>query len=282
MKLFLLITSVMLINFSAKAVEVVVLVPGFFNSFTPEYFSHDIVNSFVNKGLKVYVANKLNGIGTIEDNGSRLETLLKAIEVIENRHVDFNIVAHSAGGFYSLWVANRHNFSIKNIFTVSTPYLGVEFIQTFIDNCALFSSLTTLAHLDGLTQLTAKGAKDFLQTIKIDPKTKVTAFGGYQNESIDVTDARNISTPLLVTSHFITYLSDGIVAYRSSVGLNGIHTTESKMAMQFVDKNFRINLEHWEQVLDSRSFIILGIRNTDYIRREQIRFYSGLADFIVK
>lgn len=280
MKLFLVICSLMTISLSAKASEVVVLVPGFFNSFTPEYFSQDVIDAFTKKGHKVYIANKLNGVGTIEDNGARLENLLKSIEVSEGHKVDFNLVAHSAGGFYSLWVANRHNFSIKGIYTVSTPYQGVEFVQTWLDNCMLFATLTELAKLDSLRQLTPAGAAQFLKTIRIDPKTKVTAFGGYQNESIDVTDARNISTPLLVTSHYITHLSDGIVAFRSALGLGAIQTTDAKVAQQFTDRNFRINLEHWEQVLDSRSFLILGIRNIDYIRREQIRFYSGLAELI--
>ena len=272
----------MLISFSAKASEVVVLVPGFFNSFTPEYFSQDVISSLAKKGLKVYVADNLNGIGTIEDNGSRVEKFLKAVEAAEGHHVDFNIVAHSAGGFYSLWVANRHNFSIKNIYTISTPYLGVEFIQTWIDNCLLFRGLTEFAHLESLKELTAIGAENFLKNVRVDAKTKIYAFGGTQDESIDVTDARNISAPFLVTSHYITYASDGIVAFRSSIGVGQVQTTDGRKAMQFSDHNFRINLDHWEQVLDSRSFLMLGIRNTDYIRREQIRFYSGLADFIVK
>lgn len=282
MKLFLVLTSLMFMSLSAKAHEVVVLIPGFFNSFTPEYFSQDIVNSFTKKGVRVYVANKLNGIGTIEDNGSRVETLLKSIEQMEGGHVEFNIVAHSAGGFYSLWVANRHNFSIKNIYTVSTPYLGVEFIQTWIDNCMLFSALTSLAKLESLRQLTPAGAQKFLQSIRINPKTRIFAFGGTQDESFDVTDSRNLPAALLVTSHYITNTSDGIVAFRSAMGVGAIQTTEGKMAAQYTDRNFRANLDHMEQVLPADSLILMGIRNPDYIRREQIRFYSGLADLVVK
>ncbi|MFZ3231556.1 MAG: hypothetical protein WA160_15215 [Pseudobdellovibrio sp.] len=282
MKLFFITLSLILSSLFASAAEIVVLVPGFFNSLNPEYFSQDIVNSFKNKGFKVYVVNNFNPIGTIEDNGTRLEAFLKAVELNEKHAVDFNLVAHSAGGFYSMWVANRQHFSIKNIYTVSTPYLGVEFIETWLADCTLFRAITDLAHLESLKELTPEGAKNFLATIRVSPNTKITAFGGYQSESIDITNARNLSAPLLVTSHFITKDSDGIVAFSSAIGLGNIKTTEEKTASQFLAKKYFIALEHWEQILDSSSFILLGIRNTGYIRNEQIRFYSGLADLLAK
>ena len=58
-------------------------------------------------------------------------------------------------------------------------------------------------------------------------------------------------------------------------------TTENKPATQLRDPNFFLSLEHWEQVLESSSFLLLGIRNTGYIRNEQVRFYGGLADYLL-
>lgn len=263
------------------AQETVVLVPGFFNSFAPEYFSQDVIRSFTAKGFRVYVASGLNPIGTIEDNGRRLENFLTAVEKTENRHVPFNLVAHSAGGLYSLFVANRQKFEIKNILTVSTPFKGVEFVQQWLDNSLLFRTLTELAHLDGMRQLTPSGVKQFLNSIRVAPETRVLAFGGYQNESFDVWNARNISTPLLVTAQFITGHSDGIVGFDSAMGLGGIKTTRGTPAIQLRHSSYFLPLEHWEQVIDSRAFIFLGIRNTGYIRDEQRRFYSGLADYLL-
>lgn len=260
--------------------EVVVLVPGFFNSFAPEYFSDDIIRTLKQKDFKVYVAQGLNPIGTVEDNGSRLENILQNIEKAENKKINFNIIGHSAGGFYTMWVANRQHFKIKNILTVSTPYKGVEFVENWRNNFILFKTLTDLAHLDGLTQLTPDGVKTFLGQIRISPETKIFAFGGYQSESLDITDAQNISIPLRVTSYFISEKSDGIVGYSSALGLGSIKTTDNKIAQQYSFDKYFLNLEHWEQVLDSQSFIFLGIRNTDFIKNEQIRFYSGLADFL--
>lgn len=266
------------ISWAAK--EVVVLVPGFFNSFTPEYFSQDIVNSFKEKGFQVYVIDSLNGVGHIEENGTRLEAALQQIEKTENRHVAFNIVAHSAGGFYSMWVANRQKFEIKNILTVATPYKGVEFVQVWQEKSWMFRGLLDLAHLDGLQELTPDGAEKFVKSVRIHPGTKMFSFGGFQKAGLDFTDARKLSIPLRVTDHYTTGVSDGIVSFSSAMGIGGLKTTDNKTAQQFRDEKFNINLEHWEQVLDSRSFVLLGIRNVSYIRQEQIRFYTGIANFL--
>ncbi len=280
----LLFSIVFSFMFTTKAMakDVVVLVPGFFNSFTPEYFSQDIVRAFQDKGFKVYVARGLNPIGTIEDNGTRLEKIFGEIETIEKSKVTFNIVGHSAGGFYALFVANRQKFEIKNILTISTPYKGIEFVQRWLEDSSLFSLLAELAYLDGLVQLTESGVTQFLSGIRISPNTKVVAFAGYQEKSLDVWNARYLSAPLRVTSHYISEKSDGIVGYSSALAVGSILTTKNTKAIQLKDPNYFLALEHWEQVLDSGSFIFLGIRNTGYIRNEQIRFYSGLADYLLK
>ena len=72
MKLLVLLFTIFLSIPSFAKQEIVVLVPGFFNSFAPEYFSSEIVNTFQKRGLKVYIASDLNPVGTVEDNGTRL------------------------------------------------------------------------------------------------------------------------------------------------------------------------------------------------------------------
>lgn len=266
--------------------DVVVLVPGFFSKFAPEYFSNDVVEAFKKKGFTVYIVTQLNPIGTIAENGTKLENILTKIENIEkntqNTKPSFNIIAHSAGGFYALFVANRQKFDIKNILTISTPYKGVEFVQRWLDSSLIFRQLIKWAHLDGLAQLTQDGVKSFLQNIRVSPQTKIVAFGGFQNKHLDIWNSHYLSAPLRVTSHYISEKSDGIVGYSSALALGDILTTDNVKAVQLKDPNYFLALEHWEQVLDSNSFIFLGIRNTGYIRREQIRFYTGLADYLRK
>lgn len=267
------------------AKDVVVLVPGFFNSFTPEYFSDDIVRTFEKKGLKVYVAEGLNPIGTIEDNGARLENIFSKIQSEElasgETNTVFNVVAHSCGGFYTLYVANLGKYKIKNILTISTPFKGIEFVQTWIEDSAIFNLLASLAYLDGVTQLTESGIKKFISDIRISPETRIISFGGYQEKSLDVWNARYLSAPLRVTAHYISEKSDGIVGFSSALANGGILTTNGSKVVHLNDPNYFLPLEHWEQVLDSYSFLLLGIRNRSYIKKEQIRFYSGLADYMV-
>lgn len=280
MKLVIYLFTILL-STQVMAKEVVVLVPGFFSTFAPEYFSKDIVNTFEAKGYKVYLAEDLNPIGTIEENGERLEKFFGEVEKAEKGHVAFNVVAHSAGGFYTLFVANRQKFEIKNLLTVATPYKGVEFVQVWLERSYLFNLVAELAHLDGLVQLTKAGVEKFLSTVRVSPKTRVVAFGGYQDKSLDVWNARFLSTPLRVTSHYISEKSDGIVGYSSALALGDILTTDNTKAIQLKDPNYFLALEHWEQVIDSDSFLLLGIRNTSYIRKEQVRFYTGLADYLL-
>ncbi|MBC7458591.1 MAG: hypothetical protein H7235_09950, partial [Bdellovibrionaceae bacterium] len=185
MKLKLILLYILFFISTAKASEVVVLVPGFFNSFAPQYFSPEIVATFARRGFKVYIAGTLDPLGTIETNGQRLETVLSRIEATEGHRVQFNIVAHSAGGLYSLWAAHNHKYDIKKLFTISTPYLGIDFIKTWIDDCTLFKGLSQFASLDGFRQLTPEGVATFLNSIRVDPSMRIVAFAGYQEESLD-------------------------------------------------------------------------------------------------
>ncbi len=268
MKIYLL-ALIICFSTSAYTKDIVVLVPGFFNTFTPEYFSKYIVRAFANKGLKVYIAGDLNPVGTIAENGARLEKILEKIQIAEGHSVDFNIVAHSAGGLYSLWVSEQRKIQIKKLLTISTPFKGIDFIETWIEKSFLFSNLSELAYLQGLKELTPEGVQQFLKTVKVNPDMQFMSFGGHQSENLDITDARYLSAPLLVTSHFINGKSDGIVALNSALGLSESARTD-----------LTINLEHWEQVLEPSAFAFLGIRNTDFIQQEQIRFYTKLADLI--
>lgn len=267
------------------AKDIVVLVPGFFNSFAPEYFSNEIIDSFKNKNLTVRVADGLNPVGTIEENGAKLDEILAQIEAEEKKSGEatttFHLVAHSAGGFYGLYVANLQKYKIKNILTVSTPYEGAEFVQVWLKSSILFNLATEFIRLEGLKQLTGPGVKKFLNTVRVSPETKIIAFGGIQNKSLDVWNAKFLSVPLRVTGRYISEKSDGIVGFSSAMAKPEILTTDGTLATHINHPEHVLPLEHWEQVLDSKSFVIFGIRNTSYIKDEQTRFYSGLADYLM-
>jgi triacylglycerol esterase/lipase EstA (alpha/beta hydrolase family) len=282
-KLIVLLFTTLFLSHSAFAEqEVVVLVPGFFNTFAHEYFSNEIVQAFQKRGFTVYVTTGLNPIGTVEDNGARLSQFMDRVEQTEHRQIDFNVVAHSAGGLYTLFVANQHKHHIKNLITVATPFKGVEFLQKWLDHSAVFKAVTDLAHLDGLKQLTPQGVAKFLETVRVAPDMKITAFAGTQKKGLDVSNAQNLSVPFRLTSACISEESDGIVGLSSALGVGSIKTTENRLlANQRFNNNYRANLEHWEQVLEGYSFLLLGIRNPGYVIDEQARFYGGLADYLL-
>jgi triacylglycerol esterase/lipase EstA (alpha/beta hydrolase family) len=281
-KLIVLLLTTLFFSHSAFADrEVVVLVPGFFNTFAHEYFSNEVVKAFEKRGFAVYVTTGLNPIGTVEDNGARLSQFMDRVELTEHHPVNFNVVAHSAGGLYTLYVANQHKHHIKNLLTVATPFKGVEFLQKWLDNSALFKTVTDLAHLDGLKQLTPQGVAKFLQTVRVAPDMKITAFAGTQKKGLDIWNAQNLSAPFRLTSACISEESDGIVGLSSALGVGAIKTTDNRLAQQRFDAGYRANLEHWEQVLEGYSFLLLGIRNPGYVVDEQSRFYGGLADYLL-
>lgn len=280
MKLFIIISSLFISQITYAAREVVVLVPGFFNSFAPEYFSNDIQKAFTQQGFTVYVATGLDPVGTIEKNGELLMKNLRQIEACEKTKVEFNIVAHSAGGLYALYAAHSQEFTIKNLLTVSTPYAGVEFIENWLQNSTAFNLIASLAHLEGLKQLSPRQVVPFVQSVRVSPDLKIVAFGGTQKINVDILNARYLSLPFHVTSAAITGASDGIVGFDSAMAVGAILNTNNQRAAQIAQPNYKINLDHWEQVLDGRSFVILGTRNPSYIRSEQKRFYTGLAGYL--
>lgn len=280
MKFLVSLLFAFLFSVAAAAQDVVVLVPGFFNSFAPEYFSEDIIRCFQKKDFKVYVITGLNPIGTIEENGAKVTQLLKSIRKAELGRI--NIVAHSAGGFYSLLAIQNGGADIQNLITISTPYLGLDFLQAWREGSSLFTKLTDLASLQGLRQLTPQYTENFMKTVRVPEKLNIYTYGGQQPRNLDIWNAKNLSGVLRITAHYIPNETDGIVSLKSSLGIHGLQTISNKAAKMFVDRNFLMSLEHWEQVLDYRNFILLGVRNIDVIRDRQIYFYNQIADLIIK
>ncbi|AZZ36228.1 hypothetical protein CIK05_05280 [Bdellovibrio sp. qaytius] len=264
---------------TANTKHIVVFVPGFFNSFAPEYFSNDIVTSMQSKGFVVVIAQKLNPVGTIEDNGERVLNLFINIKQLAP-NAEVNVIGHSAGGLYALYAINKGARYIKTLVTVSTPFNGVEFVENWRDNSWAFRTLMDWVHLDGLRQLTTPYVQSFIQSVRVPSSLKIIAYGGYQPVGWDFTNAANMTAVLSVTDHFITGPSDGIVSFASSTWTTNIPTTEKTINKVLSDKQFVLELEHWEQVLDYRNFYMLGVRNPGLIRDRQIKFYTGIASML--
>lgn len=265
---------------STNTKRIVVFVPGFFNTFAPEYFSGDIVSAMQSKGYTVVIAQKLNPVGTIEDNGERVLQLFANLKQLAPQ-AEVNVIGHSAGGLYALYAINKGARYIKTLVTVSTPFNGVEFVEKWRENSWPFRKLMDLAHLDGLRQLTTPYVQKFIQSVRVPSTLKIIAYGGYQPVNWDITNAANMTAVLSVTDAFITGPSDGIVSFASATWTTNIPTTEKTLNKVRSDKSFVLTLEHWEQCLDYRHFYLLGVRNPHVIRDRQIKFYSGIASMLL-
>lgn len=265
---------------SSGTKRIVVFVPGFFNSFAPEYFSSDIVSAMQSKGYTVVIAQKLNPVGTIEDNGERVLKLFVNLKQLAP-NAEVHVIGHSAGGLYALYAINKGARYIKTLVTVSTPFNGVEFVENWRDNSWAFRTLMDLAHLDGLRQLTSPYVQRFIQSVRVPSTLNILAYGGYQPVKWDVTNAANMTAVLSVTDAFITGPSDGIVSFASATWMTNIPTTEKTLNKVRSDKSFVLDLEHWEQCLDYRHFYMLGVRNPHVIRDRQVKFYSGIASMLL-
>ena len=287
--LFLFITQFFVFSYSMEAYadavqpasKIVILVPGFFNSFAPEYFSNDIILSLQKNNLKVIVAERLNPIGTIEENGEIVYKLFEKTKKQFNQS-EINVIAHSAGGLYSLYAINKGAYYIKNLITVSTPYNGIEFVENWKDRFHLFSDLMKWCYLQGLQELTRPYVNIFLQSIRVPSSLNIYSYGGFQPVKLDFTNASNMSLVLSVTDAFMTSKSDGIVTFSSAIASTQIKTLEKTIKEIFPDPKFYLPLEHWEQVLDHKNFVLLGVRNTELIQQRQIQFYSGIGRMISK
>lgn len=265
---------------SAKTKNIVVFVPGFFNSFAPEYFSDDIVSAMKNKGFAVVIAQKLNPVGTIEENGERVLYLLQSVrQLAPNSEV--SVIGHSAGGLYALYAINKGARDVKALITVSTPFNGVEFVENWRENSWIFKTVMDWAHIDGLRQLTTPFVQQFIKSVRVPSSLKIIAYGGYQPIHWDITNAANMTAVLSITAKSMKGPSDGIVTYESALHTTSIPTTEKTLNKVRSDRSVVLDLEHWEQVLDYRNFYLLGVRNPRIIRDRQIQFYSNIGEMLL-
>lgn len=265
---------------SVKTKRIVVFVPGFFNSFAPEYFSSDIVGALQQKGFTVVIAQKLNPVGTIEENGERVLYLFQGLRQ-QAPNAEVSVIGHSAGGLYALYAINKGARYIKTLVTVATPFNGVEFVEKWRENIWLFKTLMDWAQIDGLRQLTTPFVQQFIKSVKVPSTLKIIAYGGYQPVNWDITNAANMSAVLSVPASFTTGPTDGIVGYESAVYTTSIPTTEKTLNKVRADRSVVLGLEHWEQVLDYRHFYLLGVRNPQLIRDRQISFYSSIGNMLL-
>lgn len=290
MKMLFFIISLILtfsLNSFANQQPIVVLVPGFISSLAPgymrlhpnlqikPYFSEAIVESFESRGLETHVADNLYPLGTLEQDGVQLISYLRKLQ-LKTGNRPMILVGHSAGGFYSLYaIAHDPSLRIAGLFTIATPYLGASLVDHIGDDLPLFDKIANLIDFHTVQEFRRARVNQFLWSLTLPRNLKVVTFAPKQSAGglLGWTDAKNLSWPMVIAKKLAQDSeSDGIVNPDSALG----------RGMWFAQpSNIEFPLEHWEQVVDYRVFTLLGVRNVGYIKREQQKFYSRLADQIV-
>jgi len=277
--LFLLI---FIINFKGinSFAKVLVLVPGYFNTLIPgfleknkynPYWSHDIVDVYRDAGFKVFPVNNLNPVGSIEENGARLLRYLDRIKSEIDPSEGISIIAHSAGSLYTIEANNRRRLPIRKLIAINTPFDGVDFIDRITKTVPGVVELEKQLNIESLNQLRPELVRRYFANLLHKPEFPILGVtGGQESNVINWYDAAFLTPIFYVTQALMDYASDGIVTHRSALGKitpTGINITIS---------NEYVHLDHIKQNLDADYFKYMGMKNTEFVRREQIRFYSRL------
>lgn len=268
----------------------VVLVPGFFNSAIPgssedgnpwrqPYFSRDIIDGLVTAGYRPWVADNLNPVGSIEENGQRL------VQFLVKKSADFGndsviLVGHSAGGLYALWALSSHGgieipLDIHRLVTVGTPFLGLDFLKSLERKGVPVQELITPFCLKNVMGLTEEKVHDFLSSIQFQKPLRIDSFAGYQPTGSDFWNFQVLSGPLRFFQLLIAEPSDGIVSVRSALGLQALNNqnhNQNEFLSTYIHRE-TIDLEHWELSADYRILKLSGVLNTSPLRREQRSSY---------
>ncbi len=282
--------------------KAVVLVPGFFSSIVPffqkqnsfivsPYWSDTIISVFQQAGYTVFVVNNLNPIGSIEENGFRLMTFMSGVEKYYAQKkitAQYYFVGHSAGGLYSLYALSQYTrlnsplaHAIKKIISVSTPFGGASVLDDLYARLSFVGDFIKWVSLSSLKELSRAKVENFLSKVRVPADLQYYSFASYQAASRDWSDAHYLSWPFYISGMFIQSISDGLISYESSLSSRDhvITIGNGRLPIQTFPQEF-INLDHGKQVLDFRAFKVLGVKNVEVIRDEQIRFYNRITQII--
>jgi pimeloyl-ACP methyl ester carboxylesterase len=263
-----------------------VLVPGFFNSAIPApdhfgnpweqpYFSHDIVRQLSTLTTKLLVVDNLNPVGSVADNGTRLINFLKAHEQ-EFGGKPITLLAHSAGGLYSLYAAAYSDLPINQVITVSTPFRGMRLFAAIEEQGIPIETLTAPFCLKNLMGLREAAVQNFLSSLQFKHPLRLDVFGGYQPTGLAFWDWRVLSTPLVPFQALIKEPSDGIVTVDSALNPVGLASlvTRNRSTLNLQIHKEVLNLEHWEVILDAELTRLYGILNVGSLREAQKKIYT--------
>lgn len=246
------------------------LIPGFFNipgERTPRcgvrYFSSTILQTVRDQGFTPVEIDTLDPVGTVEQNGARLLHELNKFR-LDHPGTKFSAIAHSAGGLYLAWAVTADpSLPLHQVVTIATPYRGVDLINT-IGQIPGANVIAKTLNLDGLREFEHSNMRRLLSQMRIPASTRWIAVGATQPRCrlANCSHAERQSWLLSLASSLFSGPGDGVVSVESALGDGDVFQFETL-------EDLTVPLEHWEVVLDSRLFALLGVSNSKWIDRQQ-------------
>jgi hypothetical protein len=271
----LALLAFLILNPSAQAEHLVVLVPGFFNLPSvqplPKYFGQTIVNTLREQGLTPIVLDNLNPIGSLSENGARVENDLIEIAAAHPGQ-SLDVIAHSAGGLYVAQALTRNpTLPLHHVITACTPYDGVKLVD-LLDRIPGFKELTRFLNLQALSEFQSVHMPNLRAQLRIPNTVRWTALAAAQPvcNFITCAEASHQSWLLSMAWRFADEAGDGVVSVSSAEGRDVGWKMENW-------SGYVIPLEHWETVLDADWFSALGVADPSWIRQKQIEVYRQIA-----
>lgn len=259
---------------------IVILVPGFLNSLsTAPDFADSITNLIKERGLEVKTVDTLSSIGTVEENGHRLDRYLTQI-ASENPGRRFLLLAHSAGGLYTLQALTYHpELPVDTLVSMATPWRGVEFVDRLRKNVPGLEDLAGFLKLDSMREFASHRMVGVLNRLKVPADLRVISLAGRQEACsfIDCAKAEKLSWILSIAQKFMSHPSDGVVTVGSALGedIELKRTNGQRLEIEHWD-DLIIPLEHWEIVQDGSFFRALGVTNPGHVTRVQNQVFGEI------
>lgn len=310
-KLFLVISSLFSLVASIAFSEcnpnkIVALVPGTLNSAVPgapssnpydrAYYSQSIIETVSKYACNRYVIKGLSWFGDFQENGKVVfdELLEWQSQHQELQGLPIEIIAHSAGGFYSLQAVS-FNFSkgsplkFSKLHFLSTPMKGLELANILTANPFVRRQMEKIFNqnykgLDvrGLWQLRTNEVEIFLGTLKIPNEIEVHTYAGVQKSppSFEREFESAFLPPVFQAFEFLMDgLGDGVVSYESALGRPELHSsTGTQFTNLWPHPELEVPLDHVEEVWDYKYLEYLGFQKTQHVQQAQINFIEQVLN----
>lgn len=264
----------------------VVLVPGFFN--IPggnvaggfHSFSTAILESIQSQGYTPVVIQNLDPIGSVHDNGEQVK---KDFLALASRYpgASFTVIAHSAGGLYVAHaLTERPDLPIETVVTISTPYRGSALIE-LLKWIPGWKTITSTLNLASLREFDPAQMNTVLSRLRIPNHIRWVALAAAQSTCLllSCAEAQRQSWLLSTAWTFSKEPGDGAVSNDSAIAKDVVITSYDggeKKIETWAD--FIVPLEHWETVLDSNYFTLLGVLNPQWITQQQRRVFKAILE----